>query len=136
MKLSDGTINVDRLEHGGWVDDIPGMPGFRVKTRGVNNADYRRRQMQEIEALPRKKRTGRTDPDDTDRIVGICLLETCLLDWDGLEENGEAVPYSKDLAKQLIFEPKYRMFRDAFLNAAVIVSEQIETDEKETAANL
>ena len=33
---------------------------------------------------------GRIDPDEQDRITAICLRDTCLLDWDHLEDEAAA----------------------------------------------
>jgi hypothetical protein len=106
--------------------------------RGINNADWRRLQTKLIDAVPRKKKIGvRLDVEEQDRIQSTCLLNACLLDWAGLEQDdGTPIPYTKDLARKLLFDAEYRRFRDGVVWAASIVAEQIDDDQKETAGNL
>jgi hypothetical protein len=137
MKLSDITVDAERLEKGAWVDNIPDMEGLRLKVRGANNVDWRRLQSRLLDAVPRKKRLGgRLDPDEQDRITASCLLNTCLMDWDGLEgDDGNPLPYSKEWADKLIKEPEYRRFRDAVIWAASIVAEENNIDHQDAVGN-
>jgi hypothetical protein len=138
MKLSELTVDVDRGEKGAWVDNIPELEGLRLKVRSNNNADWRKLQARLMDAMPRKKRLGgRLDPDEQDRVISTCLLNTCLLDWEGLENGtGEPLPYSKELARKLLFEPEYRRFRDAVIWAAAIVAEEQAEEEEDAKGNL
>ncbi|WP_210482753.1 hypothetical protein [Microvirga antarctica] len=125
MKLTSLKIDTEKLETGAWVDTIPEMGELRLHVRGLNNADYRRHQAKLLEAVPRAKRVGgRIDPDEQDRIVSLCLLNTVLLDWDGLtDDDDKALPYSRDMAQTLLVDPAYRRFRDAVIWAAGVVAE-------------
>src|SRR5262245_40290355 len=138
MKLTEIAVDPDRVENGAWVDDIPELQGLRLKVRGNNNADWRRLQARLLDAVPRKKRMGgRVDPDEQDKIIGSCLLSTCLLDWDGLEDDdGAPIPYSKQMAQKLLNEPEYRRFRDGVIWASNVVADESETNAEETAGNL
>jgi hypothetical protein len=138
MKLSDITLDAERQENGAWVEEIPELEGVKLLVRGINNSDWRRLQAKLIEAIPRKKRlVGRIDTDEQDRIQSTCLLNACLLDWDGLEEDdGKPIPYSKELARKLLFESSWRKFRDGVVWAANIVAEQTSEDQKEILGNL
>lgn len=137
MKLSDIALDSERQEKGAWVGDIPELEGLKLLVRGIGNSDWRRLQTKLIEAIPRKKRVGRMDIDEQDRIQSTCLLNTCLLDWEGLEdEEGKQIPYSKDLARKLLFEPEYRKFRDSVIWAATYVAEQTAEEQKEVLGNL
>jgi len=138
MKLSDITLDNERQEKGAWVDNVPELEGLKLLVRGVNNSDWRKLQAKLIEAVPRKKRaTGRLDVDEADRIQSTCLLNTCLLDWDGLEDDeGKPIPFGKDMAHQLLFDPQYRKFRDGVVWAATFVGEQTAEDQAEIVGNL
>ncbi len=138
MKMSELAIDSARLETGAWVDDIPEMEGLRLRVRGSNNADWRRLQTKLIEAVPRKQRLGgRLDPDTQDRITSSLVLNTCLLDWEGLEgDDGQPVPYDKKMAEKLITDPQYRRFREAVVWAASVVAEQTDIDMKDAEGNL
>jgi hypothetical protein len=138
MKLSDIALDSERQEKGAWVEEIPELEGLKLLVRGINNNDWRRLQAKLIETMPRKKRiSGRIDPDEQDRIQSTCLLSACLLDWDGLEDDdGKPIPYEKDMARKLLFEPEYRKFRDGVVWAANMVAEQTSEDQKEILGNL
>ncbi len=138
MKLNDMAVDPERQENGAWVDDIPEMEGLKLKVRGSNNADWRRLQSRLIEAVPRKKRIGgRLDPDEQDRIMSSCLLNCCLLDWEGLEDDdGKPLPYSKPMAQKLLYEAQYRRFRDGVVWAASIVADNLGADQDDTSGNL
>lgn len=138
MKMSDMALDPVRLEEGAWIDDIPEMEGLRLKVRGSNNADWRRLQSRLIEAVPRKKRIGgRLDPDEQDRIMSSCLLNCCLLDWDGLEDDdGKPLPYNKQMAQKLLTDPQYRRFRDGVVWAASIVGDNLGADQDDVSGNL
>jgi hypothetical protein len=137
MKLSDAKIDPARLEEGAWVGNIPELTGLRLRVRGANNKDWRRIQSKLIEGVPRKKRVGgRMDPDEQDRITAILLRETCLLDWDGLEDDdGKPLPYSKEMAGKLLSDPQYAKFREGVMWAASIVAEQTEAEVEDDAKN-
>jgi hypothetical protein len=136
MKLSDLKVDAVKVEQGAWVENIPDMGDLRLKVRGVNNADWRRLQSSLIQAVPRGKRAnGRIDPEEQDRITSICLQNASLLDWQNLHgDDGEPLPFSKEMARELLTKPEFRAFRDAVLYAATIVgewsSEEIEADAK------
>jgi hypothetical protein len=138
MKLSDITLDSERQEKGAWIEEIPELEGLKLLVRGTNNNDWRRLQAKLIEAIPRKKRmSGRIDMDEQDRIQSTCLLNACLLDWDGLEDDdGKPIPYEKDTARRLLFEPEYRKFRDGVVWAANMLAEQTSEDQKEILGNL
>jgi hypothetical protein len=138
MKMKDVAVDADRAEAGAWVKDIPDMEGLRLKVRGANNKDWRRTQMKLIQATPRKRRmSGNLDPDDSDRITTLCLLNTSLLDWEGLEDDdGKAIPYSREMAEKLLTEPDFRRFREAAAWAANWVAEQSVAEVEEDAGNL
>jgi hypothetical protein len=137
MKLSDIALDSERQEKGAWVGDIPECGELKLLVRGVNNSDWRKLQSKLIEAIPRKKRTGRLDVDEMDRVQSTCLLNTCLLDWSGVEDDqGNALPYTKELAHKLLFDPQYRKFRDGVVWAATVVAEQTAEDQTEIVGNL
>lgn len=137
MKLSSLKVDAAAIEDGEWIGNIPEMGDLEVRVRGLNNAKYRRLQTTLIDAVPRAKRQGgRLDPDEQDRITASCLTATVLLDWRGLEgEDGQPVPYSKDLATDLLSKPEFRRFREAVIWAAAQVGEERAAADEEDAGN-
>lgn len=138
MKMREVAVDIDRVEHGDWINVVPEMQGLRLKVRGTNNKDWRKLQAKLLDAVPRKKRmTGRIDPDEAERITNLLLLNCSLIDWDGLEDDdGKPIPYSRDMAETLLTDPSYRRFRDAVANAANLVGEQNAEDVEDASGNL
>lgn len=136
MKLEK--IDVEKLEQGAWVDNIPEMGGLRLKTRGQNNRDWRRLQTKLIAAIPRQKRLGALDPDEGDRITAILLRDTALLDWDGIDgPDGNPLPFSKEQVFEYLTNPAYgRKFLLAATYAAENVAEQREEEAEQDSKNL
>jgi hypothetical protein len=137
MKISELAVDADRQENGAWVDNIPELEGLRLKVRGSNNLDWRKLQNKLLDAVPRKKRIGRLDLEEAEGIQTKCLLNCCLIDWEGLEdEQGKPIPYDKEMAKKLLTDPEFRRFRDGVVWAANIVADLKEEDEKDAVGNL
>ncbi|HEX2554251.1 MAG TPA: hypothetical protein VHL98_11145 [Microvirga sp.] len=124
MKLNDITVDAVKIEAGAWIGDIPEMGDLRLHVRGINNADYRRMQTKLLDAVPRAKRQGgRVDPDEQDRVTNQCLVATVLLGWENFEDQDGSIPFSREKARELLSDPRYRRFRDAVIWAAVAVGE-------------
>lgn len=137
MKLSSLKVDPAAIEGGEWIGNIPEMGDLEVCVRGLNNAKYRRLQSKLIDAVPRQKRPGgRVDPDEQDRITATCLNATVLLDWRGLEgEDGQPLPYSQDLAAELLSKPEFRRFREGVIWAAAQVGEERAASDEDDAGN-
>lgn len=124
MKLS-AVKNDSRLaEQGDWVDKIPNLPGVRLKVRGAHNSDYRVLEAKLTREIPRSDRIEGVKPAEQDRILATLLLETVLIDWDGMTEDDETTPiaYTRDLGKSLLFDPDARDFREGVAWAAEVVA--------------
>jgi hypothetical protein len=124
MKLSDIAVNPVLIEQGDWVDNLPDMPGVRIKARGLGNADYRKLEARLIREIPRARRLEGLAPTDQDRILGRLLLETVVLDVEGLEDDSGPVTYSRQLGEQLLLDPEFQRFRAAAATAADIVAQR------------
>jgi len=137
MKLNDQTIDPIKLEEGDWVENIPEMGDLRLKVRGIRNKSWQSMQRTLTDAVPKKRRVGNVlAQGEQDRITSSLLLNTCLLDWSGLEDDdGKPIPYSKEMAGKLLTEPQYRNFRDAVIWAATVVAEQGEATIEDAAKN-
>jgi hypothetical protein len=136
VRLSSIRINGAAIEQGDWVDDIPLLPGVRLKVRAINNLDYRRLEAKLIRALPRKNRVNGLDPKDIDAIETRCLAETILVGWDGIEgDDGEPLEFSQATAAALIGDPDYAVFRNAVSYAARTLFDTKTDDAEEDAGN-
>jgi len=84
------------IEQGGRVDDLPDLQGVPIRARGAGNSDYRKLEAPLIRDIPREMRLQGSAPDDQDRIIGRRLLETVVLDVEGLEEEGAPIRYGRE----------------------------------------
>lgn len=138
MKLSALKVDSALIEQGAWVDDIPGLPGIRIKARGLGNNDYRALQGKLIRNVPKSARVdGAITPADQDRINGTLALETVVIDIEGITEDDEVTPikYTKELGKQIFLEPDYRVWRLAAEYAGTEVAERRKADEAADVKN-
>jgi hypothetical protein len=139
MKLSDIRIDSAQIESkdGDWVENIPDLPGIRIKARAANNADYRRLEAKLVREIPRSQRIEGISPADQDRIAGQLLLDTIVCDVDGLIEDDGKTPikYTKELGKTLLLDPDYRVFQAGAAYAAAVVAQGRKADEEIEAKN-
>ncbi len=136
MKLSERKIDPKKREEGAWVKNIPEWQDLELKVRGSGNRDWSRMEQALINAVPRKRRMNGLDAEDRERINGILLLNTALLDWKGIEDDaGNPEPYSKEVAKKYLMQAEFEPFRNAVLWAATVVAEQGQSEIEEDAGN-
>ena len=100
--------------------------GARVKVARFNNPRHRA----VLDRLRRPYRSllmaGRDLPDDVaEQMTVEAAVEALLLDWDGIDDNGAPLPFSKDNARRLLTElPDFR-------DAVAFLSMQAETFRRE-----
>lgn len=136
MKLSSIKINGRAIEEGAWVNQIPQLPGVRLKVRGLGNRDYRRFEAKLIREIPREARIDGLDPADADAIEARCLAETVLIDWDGIEgDDGAPQRLTPEIALGYLQDPDYLVLRNAVVYAASIVASTKAADETADAGN-
>ena len=90
-------------QNGVWVDFIGAS---KIKIASLDNPHYLQRLLQ-----ARKDRTLNLEDDsfiseDARHALAQIYVDTILLDWEGFSENGEALPYSKDKALEVLLSIK------------------------------
>lgn len=137
MKISAIKVDSALIEQGDWVDGIPDLPGIRIKARGTNNVDYRILEGKMVREIPRTQRAEGVSPDDQDRIAGKLLLETVVLDVDGLTEDDGVTPikYTRELGAKLLLDPDYRVFQAGAAYAGSVVAQRRKADEAAEVKN-
>lgn len=117
MKLFDIAQKQRRIEDGGWVGDIPQLPGVRFKVKGIGNKEWR---------LLRHKlnnETRRSTPENEEAVTTELVLRTLLMDWSGFENpDGTELIYSRERAEQLLSDPDYSIVRDGVMYAATKIA--------------
>lgn len=126
MKLSAIKLDSALAEQGDWVENIPDLPGIRIKARGTNNTDYRILEGKLVREIPRTERVEGVAPADQDRIAGRLLLETVVIDVDGLTEEDGKTPlkYTKELGAQLLLDPDFKVFQAGAAYAGSVVAQR------------
>lgn len=134
MKLS--TMKRDhRLGLGAWVDDIPTLPGLRLKVEALDGFTAQKAQTRAVRDLPIGRRVAALSPEDA-LDVETEVLAAILHDWDGLEDDeGNAIQCSPTRARELLTDPDFDLFRAAVRMAAGIVREAGRLDAEEAAKN-
>ena len=88
------------LESGAWVGGIEEIPGVEFKVIGGTSRKF----VAAINAKmgqARVKNKGRPlDNDEIGQITREAIGEVMILDWRGLTNNGEPVPFDRELAKK------------------------------------
>jgi hypothetical protein len=129
MKLSAIKIDSALAEQGDWVDGIPDLPGIRIKARGTNNVDYRILEGKMVREIPRTQRVEGVSPEDQDRIAGKLLLETVVLDVEGLtDDNDQPIKYTKELGATLLLDPDFKVFQAGAAYAGSVVAQRRKAD--------
>jgi hypothetical protein len=141
MKLKEIKTVSQNVEKGGWVSDLPNLPGVSLKVRGTFNSDYNR--------LFSDLRADLTadelkDPKVAEAIEVRLLAETILVDWAGIEDDaakpdkdGKLPPlaYSPELAEQLLSDPELKIFRRAVTYAGNVVAREGSASLEEATKN-
>lgn len=131
MEISSLKRNAAAAAEGRWVGDIPSMPGLRLRVRGLTSpaaVASRRKKERQVERKDRE-RGGGFKPEVEQRITREVLHEAILLDWDGLTNEGQPVPYDPDFAGQLLLDPDF----DAFAGAVTWAAAALDADNAEEA---
>lgn len=127
MKISSIKADLEKVESGVWISDIPDFEGVRLKVRPSDNPDYGALYQQLVETTPRNLKRGGVvkDAETKTKIAARCLADTVLVDWDGFEDDdGKPLPYSAPLAKQWLLDPQYAAFRHAVAWAGNVAQEE------------
>lgn len=138
MKLAATKVDSALIEQGGWVENIPGLPGIRIKARGIGNNDYRALQGKLLREFPKERRVDGAIPvADQDIINAQLALETIVVDIDGITENDETTPikYDKVLGAELFGDPDFRVWRLAAEYAGAEIAERRKTEEAAAVKN-
>lgn len=111
---------------GVWID---WAEGARLKVARLGNPTYQKRFQALLKPHRHLRDRGLLPEDVQSEILNKCIAETILVDWEGVEYEGKALPYSSDNALKLISE--FKDFREDILTVAgeQAVYRQTEVDE-------
>lgn len=136
MKLSQIQIDSAAIEQGAWRPAV-GLTGVEFRVRGIGNADYEALADKLRRHLPPAAKFAEKLPaDEAARMTVELLVDACLLDWRGLEdEAGEPLPYSADKARALLSDPDFRKLRDSVFATAARLAEETVAEREAASGN-
>lgn len=95
---------------GVWVD-MPDPEGrARIKVARFSNPKYQAAIDHKLRPYRRQSRAGNIPSDVLETALIACIAESIILDWENIEDEGKAVPFSVENAKAMLV--KYPDFRD------------------------
>lgn len=89
---------------------VPISDGARIKVARMNNPEFNKLFRKLSKPYMTALQTGTLSEDISEEIMLECYAKTVLVDWDGIEENGEQVPYSPEKAKEYLQIDTFRQF--------------------------
>lgn len=128
---------VEAIEDGVWIDDIIGAPGLKLKVRGLSSRKVQNYRDNRYRRVPRKDRDaqGNVKTEAVSQITRDTLSEMVLLDWEGIQQNGQAVPYSKELARKWLTDRTGDRFVGLVTDAALQVDDMQNDSAEELEKN-
>lgn len=91
---------VDVIENGAWVGGFDDVPGVEIKVIGTTSRTFRKAINAKIEAARADNKGAPVSPELIADLVAEAMGEVAILDWRGITNDGEPVPFSRELAKQ------------------------------------
>lgn len=130
--LSDAALEI--IDNGEWME-VDEAPGLELLVTGMQ-ADSARKAMKALQAKARAQSRGKALTEEQySNITKEVLIEHVLKGWRGLKNNGEDLPYSKDLARKFIMSRGGERFTMMVLNAAQRLDDNANAYVEEAAKN-
>jgi hypothetical protein len=132
MDLKDFKTDLTKEEEGVWIEL---GEGARVKLARMNNPSYLESLRKGMKPHNLAIRRGTADAEVLDRIVATATAEAVVLDWEGLELNGEAITYTKEKCIEILLDDTLKDFRDWLMDEARNMDHFREAGVEEAAKN-
>lgn len=118
VRLSDLALDPRAKDEGVWVE-MPG--GWEARIRHNDCAQARKLRAQHLNQNKRFYRNGQPVPEDVaERQTLTVACDALLVDWRGIvDDKGKAVPFSKEKARQLLADPRYRHIVGQIVDVAI-----------------
>jgi len=128
VKKLFGTDSTKEQE-GVWYDIAEGL---RMKIARIGNPLYQKRFQALSKPYRRSIRRGTLSDDVAEKLLVQCLSETIVLDWEGVEDEGMEIPYSKDAAVTLLTKyPELRNYINDIANELEGFQEELNEEAEE-----
>lgn len=116
MSLNLSVTDANAETDGVWVS-FPLVDGIEIKVARFGNKNHEKA----LKRLRKPFTAYNKEPSDeqAERITIESLVEAVLLDWRGVMEGDEELPYSKETAMRVLSMPEARDFLDFVVKAAI-----------------
>lgn len=109
MKLNDIRLDLEAIENGVWIDNIPKCGTLRLKVRGARSKKWREVSRNIVEV----SRLSGPSEDDAEKYMTALYLQAGLVDWDGVErDDGEPIKFNVTDAEKILTDPSLVFFRE------------------------
>ena len=136
MKLSESKLNLAAIDTGVWIKDPADDEGFAVLVKGRRSKDYQRAQGAALAKARKASRKREIDVATLQQMDSELVGKYCLLDWKNLvDDNGQIIPYTSELAKKLMEDREYGLFQEFVKYAVDRVDENDLEDVEEIKGN-
>lgn len=117
----------NKEERGVWVEVDEGA---WLKIARAGNENWQKEYGKLAQTVRNKMENGSLNNDRADKIVSDIMSKTILLDWQGLAEGGEEIPYSQKKAYEILYNyPDLRAEVMSYArNQEYFKDEAVETD--------
>ncbi len=130
MDLDNFTLDDNLSVSGKWV---PISANASLLIARLNNEKYREFVKKKLKPYRSAMRAGSVDEDLMNKVVIQAVARHVLLDWKGLTEKGNPVPYSIEKAEEVL-EAK-EAFRDLVISLASDQQLFMEAEEEDSEKN-
>ena len=123
IRMNSIAADLQRENQGDWVDIPPELfadgDGVLLKVRAFSYQPY---QIARNKIVQKWSRSYGREPIPLDvafKADGKLYADFILLDWKGLDgDDGKPMPYTKEMAEDLLTNPEFRIFQNAVQYAA------------------
>ena len=102
VKLSSIASDIVREQEGDWID-YPDWPGVKFHVRSLNHPPYKTARDLLLQKMIRRNKGKPLQAETMTVEQGRLYADHILLGWDGFD-----VPYSEDVARQDLTDPRHR----------------------------
>jgi hypothetical protein len=122
VKLSSLKADRQKEHDGDWIPAVDIDPAIKWHVRSTNYAPFKTARDAKIEKLTRQADGEPLSDDAMAKMNGELAVEHLLLDWEGLvDDDDKDIPYSADMATEVLTDEAYRAVRNSVYFAATKV---------------
>lgn len=137
MIIDDLELDLEQVDNGVWVHNIPELDDVSFQVRGTDYKPYQKALRQAMIGQSRKQRANSLlDADYLDSLTRSLMAEHLLMGWEGIDDReGQPIAFTRELAKTYMTERRYRPFQAGVMAAINRVDTNTVERKEELAGN-